>query len=567
MNPRIEEDKFNLDSLSSSTTLRFYMISTVVIFTAYQLGDELRTVISNFNPDIGGNSVLGFYMMILLICLSAVIYWLMPMILIRRYHLTLVPYDQFHDLLTRINELASKLGVPFPSVYFAPIVRRQNAQVFGFEWKPQLRIDKGLTLLFARRTDRFDAVILHELAHIQHGDVFNAYAAMALIWATLILTVSVAVTRDYYYFHYLLSINYEWIRRVPITDTAIWILKTVGALLLDFGKYLPLLCLLFIEYARLIRIREHYADWRAGQHGVNETLINMFSQYQQILTSVWKRFIHSHPSPSERASFLQQPLTLGCQISMGDILLIGALMVILQNSVNVTGELNSAVGFHFNPKDLSDFEQQVSRIPLSLWVAGVLPLLVTNTVVAITWSQIMIRYSFGSWLSGRSSTQQIMGAFPILAYSFLGVVIGYFINPKILVSLSRAEPLDLVRLSYELIYVPVFFLISSIYFPLIVPLIAPWTQGEHRPFGLAIISAIMVYVINSSALGLSMSIQGLLGWQRLTGSMDVPFLLMLFSMMIWLFMLFLLARFLLKRGRQLGKLGQVPIWACVKSTT
>jgi Zn-dependent protease with chaperone function len=499
---RFEEEEFNVDALPSSTTIRFYNLALILVLTVYYSGYYLS--IGYLKASIG-DFYAGLIMVFMLIFLSAVIYWLMPALLIHRKGLAAAENCQLSGLITRVNELADRLKVPYPAIYIEPNARRQHAQVFGFQRKPMLRIDKGLVRVLTRRPDLFDAVVLHELSHILNRDIFYAYAARSLVWASVLLTVPAIGIRGYLFFNALLELPLEWVREASWIVTGTWILQNLWRFLQNIGLFLPFFAIIAIEYARLIRIREHYADWWAGQHGASHTLLAIFSERQKQLPLPHKRFLVKHPSPSERTTFLRTPLTQVCRFSAGDFFLSGLLIVVVGHMIsNMQTDFVSL--FYANYEEVSSSEQLVKLLSsvdteiIWAWVVSFLLMLLVAGGFASSLSIIISRYCLGCWLKSLPTRKIIIGALPGLAAGTIGAGVGEFISPRTLAAIDFFEkPLgDAIFYGTSMFC---FGVLGLLYFLIIVRVTVPWIQGRRAPrWGTIAICGAGYLLINLSVL-------------------------------------------------------------------
>ncbi|QIK10199.1 M48 family metalloprotease [Streptomyces sp. ID38640] len=76
-----------------------------------------------------------------------------------------------------------------PRVVVDPSAASTGAAVFGRNRRPTVCLHAGLLAGRATAPEDFEAVLLHELAHIRNGDVTLTYATIAL-WRTFIAAVS-----------------------------------------------------------------------------------------------------------------------------------------------------------------------------------------------------------------------------------------------------------------------------------------------------------------------------------------------------------------------------------------
>ncbi|MEV8443791.1 M48 family metalloprotease [Actinosynnema sp. NPDC051121] len=142
-----------------------------------------------------------------------------------------------------------------PRVVAEPLARSAGAVVFGSNRRPVLCLPGGLLVRATTGPEHFRAVVLHELAHIRHGDITLTYATVALwrVFVGLVLLPYAVWTAV------VLLGNTWWSGDQPIGVR---------------GALLAVLMVLLVHLARLdvLRSREVHADvaaagWGAA-HGV-----------------------------------------------------------------------------------------------------------------------------------------------------------------------------------------------------------------------------------------------------------------------------------------------------------
>lgn len=103
-----------------------------------------------------------------------------------------VPLEMLdHDgqILLHLGRLAQMTGIKrMPRVVVDPFATSTGAAVFGRTGRPTMCLHGGLLARRAAAPEDFEAVLLHELAHIRNRDVTLTYATVAL-WRTFIAVV------------------------------------------------------------------------------------------------------------------------------------------------------------------------------------------------------------------------------------------------------------------------------------------------------------------------------------------------------------------------------------------
>ncbi|MEU8352867.1 M48 family metalloprotease, partial [Streptomyces sp. NPDC048845] len=183
-------------------------------------------------------SVAGFWLLVFLV------YWLLPVRRIRRRRY--VPLgDDLPGLQQTLRALRRKAGAERVNWLAQPLDPRVSALAFGRWRRRYIVLSGGLLALRGRRPETFEAVVLHELAHIRNRDVdisFLTIAAGRVGLPALVLAVPAGV---------------GW----PL----LWGIGT-GSLAAGIALSLQALSLLVVvplSRRAVLRSREFYADARA----------------------------------------------------------------------------------------------------------------------------------------------------------------------------------------------------------------------------------------------------------------------------------------------------------------
>lgn len=157
------------------------------------------------------------------------------------------------EIAERVAELAAGRVAQVPELFLAPAATSRSAAVFGTNGRPRLLLNGGLVACRTTDPRTFDAVVLHELAHVANRDLTITYATVAL-WRTFIVLIVIP---------YLL-----WWSGLWALGIATGIGSTVAA---TFTHYLavPVVIAVVMHLIRadVLRSRELYADLTAGRWG------------------------------------------------------------------------------------------------------------------------------------------------------------------------------------------------------------------------------------------------------------------------------------------------------------
>jgi Zn-dependent protease with chaperone function len=155
------------------------------------------------------------------------------------------------DMLARIAHLAGTIGTEMPECFIDLSADNTDARAFGTRRHGRVKINGGWLSQFGAAPKHFDAILLHELAHLRNGDVVRAYitfAAWRVFVAAALLPYVVQVLFPALLTHGSLRLDPSWPNpHVPLA---------VGVLSI----------LLYLSRCAVLRIRETHADAVASLH-------------------------------------------------------------------------------------------------------------------------------------------------------------------------------------------------------------------------------------------------------------------------------------------------------------
>lgn len=216
----------------------------------------------------------------------------------------LVPADAQKDaaLLSAVTQVATDAGVaPLPQIELGP-PKNQDGQAFGFAAQPILRLGGGLHFLRLKKPAFFQAIVVHELAHLLNRDVQRTYWSQALWQAFLIVMCLLAPLHWLFFFSDSRGNGIWTIFAVPMALIMILLIGTKIALII-----------LFVAFIRrgVLQVREYYADWRAAVCGAEAGMLEILKQSRPEPTrSRWQRFMRFHPGAAKRYAVLTNPAPL-----------------------------------------------------------------------------------------------------------------------------------------------------------------------------------------------------------------------------------------------------------------
>jgi len=230
------------------------------------------------------------------------------------------------DILVQeqVNRISSQVGVD-PPIVEMPMqgLKGSDAQAFGFGKQQTIALDGGFRILRKTRPEIFNALLRHELAHFANADIGRSYFSDAL-WKSI---------RWLLVFPFLFALAAIVIQGFLMgifgdgqLELAIASIPGVLGVFLQWGLVLTIAGLI---WARLLRTREFYADWRAALWGSENGLQEILREEAGKRSSktrigLWK----FHPEAKERLEALERPEIL-FQLSLTILFLAGLLLAFI----------------------------------------------------------------------------------------------------------------------------------------------------------------------------------------------------------------------------------------------
>src|SRR6266700_6717346 len=118
---------------------------------------------------------------------AAAIYLLTPAWKIRRGNLVPLTADEAPEIAEELRTICRTAGVAQPPTFvWNPLNTACGGVAFGLPRRRFVALSGGLSTKLWTDPDAFRAVVLHELAHLQNGDVDKAYSTVAIWWSFVI---------------------------------------------------------------------------------------------------------------------------------------------------------------------------------------------------------------------------------------------------------------------------------------------------------------------------------------------------------------------------------------------
>ncbi|WP_097303255.1 M48 family metalloprotease [Pseudomonas chlororaphis] len=465
----------NPDAYPSATNHRFSVFIITVGAQAWILGDWY----ANFLPP-PFNAIEDVYISVLVCAYSYLmaylIYLLHPGIIIKKEKLTELSPVAHPQLYSTLEKLAKVTGCQTPRIFGSENFRRQSAKVFGLGHQKVLKLDGGLILMRTRAPNKFEAILLHELAHIKYRDIFKGYYARCLFWVAFVATLPIIIFRGTSYIIQFINIyptmlahleagNYKWF--------GLWHLQNIPYFLSSIAPFLFMQLILTLEYCAILKAREHHADWAASVHGARGTLLSIFESTQTFSKNKISDLFNKHPRPAMRASFISHPEKAAFEITRLDAFLTSYTLCTIFQIIVLTTELISAV---LGTDWLDSYSSLLIAAPL---------LTIGGAYAVIIWSRMIQKFSMGEWLAKSQWKAKVLHFTQLHFYATLGTFAGAVFWPE---QFYSAVTLSDLADSFKdmLIFLPA--LLASAYFSLIFTLFGiPRSEGNSKPKSLFII--------------------------------------------------------------------------------
>lgn len=282
-----------------------------------------------------------------------------------------------------LNAMSRRVGLARPPLFeLASRGGEQGGQAFGTPGAYVVQMGDRMRLVYSRARDRFDALVLHELAHIANGDIGRSYFVQAL-WSSLVVIVWLPLAVG------IVALLFGNVRRHHAAGEAVAsvLLTSIPyALLLRFALTYAVVLLV---RASVLRAREFYADAKAASVGARETLRTLFTSAGSVGGRVGLRWTRLHPRVQERAAALDNPARLFSEKpSLGfaagllqGVIVTGTLipLLLLASGIVFAGQMRIAQAAHAEQPD-------VATAQLSLLASDVCLLLIGfAAVVGLGW--------------------------------------------------------------------------------------------------------------------------------------------------------------------------------------
>ena len=237
----------------------------------------------------------------------------------RRRHLTALTGADDADLVSRLEGVRQRAGTGPVVWLLQPLDVRLAAFAFGRPGRRYIAISGGAAVAAVRDPAAFDAVILHELAHIEHRDIDQTYLALA-IWRAFVVAALLPM-----------AVLFISSRVLGEPQQLIWRMAVMALIVYSLRN-------------AILRSREFDADARARHLDPETTLGSVLAG---LPARTGRRAWHlgwTHPSGQERAAALLDPAPL-FRFGFWDGLAIGLVAALGASAVReIVADLTATVG-------------------------------------------------------------------------------------------------------------------------------------------------------------------------------------------------------------------------------
>jgi TPR repeat protein/Zn-dependent protease with chaperone function len=225
----------------------------------------------------------------LVLLAAAIVYGLHPIVKLKTGRLEPISSSQLPELEHELQSLVETAGLPGTLRFVWNPLAIGMPVVFGHRGKYYVALTSSfITQYFYGDRESFREIMLHELAHLQNGDVHKTYFTISLWLAYLATTL------------------------VPCLLAAFWRLTTVhwsdaASLLLSSLLWTGVVILSGLA---VLRSREYYADVRASVWSKVARMDRVLAALSAPVGKGWRRYLRFHPDPRERGEVVEDPSRL-----------------------------------------------------------------------------------------------------------------------------------------------------------------------------------------------------------------------------------------------------------------
>ena len=298
---------FNLLILSSITLAQFFGNALVVIFGDWNTlaSVDITTrgidVTTSFLPFIGLSVTL-----ILAVLGIAYFFYLRHPAEIRKHRGISSISEKDQAIQEQVNELSFQAAIEPPEIEMPPQgLRGTDAQAFGVGKAQKIGLDGGFRILRKTKPDIFNALLHHELAHFANEDIGRSYFSYAL-WKSLrwviVLPFVLGLIGNFATGFFINVFSGDLQAFLGFATQFLFPILTQLSFVLAVAAML---------WARLLRAREFYADWRAVLWGSQNGLKNILEEAVETeKPRLYLSLLKFHPNAQDRIDAIEHPENL-----------------------------------------------------------------------------------------------------------------------------------------------------------------------------------------------------------------------------------------------------------------
>jgi TPR repeat protein len=226
--------------------------------------------------------------MCLVVLGAALFYYLYPIWKLRTARLEHVSSSGLLELRNELHDIAQKAHLPDQVFVWNPLATGLPV-VFGRRDKYYVSLSGSfVSQYFYRDRAAFRAIILHELAHIDNGDVHKTYLTMSLCLAFFTTAVAPAFFISFWH----LALLRWWEATSLVLNSVLW----TGVITLSG--------------LAVLRAREYYADVRASAWDRESQMVRVLAGLLAPVRKGWRGYFQFHPYPEQRRRVVEDPSRL-----------------------------------------------------------------------------------------------------------------------------------------------------------------------------------------------------------------------------------------------------------------
>ena len=293
----------------------------------------------------------------LLVVLAVTLYWIQPWWYRRLKRLSVLTREEAPTLLGRLEQLRRQAGVGRIVWLLQPFNVNVSAFTFGRFRRRYVTISGGAAVTAVRQPATFDAVVLHELAHIKNRDIDQTYLAV-VIWRAFVIGALLPMV-------VLLIVS----RQLDPPQRVLW-------------RTALLALIVYLLRNWVVRSREFDADARVRVIAPDTSLAHVLAAAPTRRKQLFRQLSWLHPSNQQRAAALLNPEPL-FRCGVWDGIALGVVAALGASAAQDIGFLLTATSPLGSLASAAIFAPFVAAaLVATMWRSRLLP---TETAAPIGW--------------------------------------------------------------------------------------------------------------------------------------------------------------------------------------